>query len=427
MKLGPESGGAHLTYCTNIHPGETWEQTAHALRVHLPEVKSRFCPDQDFGVGLRLSAVAARDLLAPEAFAELQDILTSNGLYVFTINGFPYGTFHGVRVKEEVYQPDWRTPERVDYSNQLATILARLLPGGDTGGEPIEGSISTVPGGFKPAVEGPETIKEMAGNMLRHAAYLVHLRRVTGRTIALALEPEPCCVLETTEEAVNAFKRHLFNAAAVSPMSKYTGSSRAQAEADLHRHLGICLDLCHAAVEFEDPGEAVDALIAAGIAIPKVQISAGLRLPQVGKADIARLRTFDDAVYLHQVVARTERGLERYLDLDDAFAAFKAAEKPEWRVHFHVPIFLANLDGFATTRPAVERFLARQRQSPVTRHLEVETYTWDVLPEAHRKDDVVTNIVKEMRWAHGQLVSGDGPWDGIGDAPKDSPKDSMEP
>jgi sugar phosphate isomerase/epimerase len=400
VKLSADSGGAHLTYCTNIHPGETWEQTAHALRVHLPKVKAEFCPDQDFGVGLRLSAVAARDLLAPEAFAELQDILRSNGLYVFTINGFPYGTFHGTRVKEEVYQPDWRTPERLAYSNQLADLLARLLPEDDS----IEGSISTVPGGFKPAVEGPETIKAMAENVLRHAAYLVHLRRVTGRSIALALEPEPCCVLETTEEAVNGFKRYLFNGGAITQMSKYTGSSRAEAEADLHRHLGICLDLCHAAVEFEDPGEAVDTLAAAGIAIPKVQISAGLRLPQVSKADIARIQPYDDTVYLHQVVARTERGLERYLDLDEAFAAYKEAEKPEWRVHFHVPIFLGDLDGFATTRPAVEKFLARQRQDPVTQHLEVETYTWDVLPEEHRKDDVVTNIVKEMRWAHDQLA-----------------------
>ena len=103
------------------------------------------------------------------------------------------------------------------------------------------------------------------------------------------------------------------------------------------------------------------------------------------------------------VVARTARGLDRYLDLGDAFEAFQEAERPEWRVHFHVPIFLAELDGFATTRPTVETFLAHQRRAPVTRHLEVETYTWDVLPEEHRRDDVVTNIVKEMQWAHSQL------------------------
>ena len=399
MRLGPDNSGAHLTYCTNIHPGETWEEVSHALKVHLPAVKAQLCPDQEFGVGLRLSAATVRDLAAPEAFAELQDILDSGGMYVFTINGFPYGTFHGARVKEEVYQPDWRTHDRLAYSDQLADLLARLLP--EDGA--IEGSISTVPGGFKPDVQGPDTIRAMTDNVLRHVAYLVHLRRVTGRTIALALEPEPCCVLETTEEAVNAFKRHLFNGAAVTQMVKYTGASRAEAEADLHRHVGICLDLCHAAVEFEDPDEAVDALQAAGIAIPKVQISAGLRLPKVSKADIARIRPFDDAVYLHQVVARTARGLERYLDLGDAINTFKEAENPEWRVHFHVPIFLGELDGFATTRDAVEQFLARQVRDPVTRHLEVETYTWDVLPEEHRGNDVVTNIVKEMQWARAQL------------------------
>ena len=399
MKLGPDQGDAHLTYCTNIHPGETWEEVAHALRVHLPAVKAQICPEQDFGVGLRLSAAAAQDLTAPGAFAELQDILASGGLYVFTINGFPYGTFHGTRVKEEVYLPDWRTAERLAYSNQLADLLVRLLP--DDGS--IEGSISTVPGGFKPAVAGPETIDAMADNMLRHAAHLVALRRDTGRTIALALEPEPCCLLETTQEAVDFFKDHLYNAAAIAQLAKHTGASLAGAEADLRRHLGVCLDLCHAAVEFEDPDEAVAALQADGIAIPKVQISAGIRLPQVSALDIERIRPFDDAVYLHQVVAKTARGLDRYLDLGEAFEAFKEAERPEWRVHFHVPIFLADLDGFATTRPAMETFLARQRRDPVTRHLEVETYTWDVLPEEHRRDGVVTNIVKEMQWAQGQL------------------------
>ncbi len=397
MILGPDRGDAHLTYCTNIHPGETWSEVAHALRVHLPAVKARLCPEQDFGVGLRLSAVAAQDLSAPEAFAELQEILTNGGLYVFTINGFPYGTFHGARVKEGVYQPDWRTAERLAYSNQLADLLVRLLPEG------VDGSISTVPGGFKPEVNSPDTIRAMADNLLRHAAHLVALRRDTGQSIALALEPEPCCLLETTQEAVDFFKTYLYSAAAIAQLAKLTGASPAEAEADLHRHLGVCLDLCHAAVEFEDPDDAVAALQANGIAIPKVQVSAGIRLPRVSAADIERIRPFDDAVYLHQVVASSARGLDRYLDLGDAFEAFKETEQPEWRVHFHVPIFLADLDGFATTRPAVETFLARQRRDPVTRHLEVETYTWDVLPEEHRRDDVVTNIVKEMQWARNQL------------------------
>ena len=399
MRLGSDYGDAHLTYCTNIHPGETWDEVAHALRVHLPAVKAELSPEQDFGVGLRLSAITTRDLLAPEAFAELQDILCSGGLYVFTINGFPYGTFHGTRVKEEVYQPDWRTPERLAYSNHLADLLAQLLPDDDG----IEGSISTVPWGFKPDVDGSETIGTMANNLLRHAAYLVHLRRLTGRRIALALEPEPYCFLETTEEAVNTFKRYLFSGEAVSLMAKFTGASRSEAEADLHQHLGVCLDLCHAAVEFEDPDQAVCALQNAGIAIPKVQISAGLRMPEVTQADLSRIRPFDDAVYLHQVVARTDRGLDRYLDLGEAFAAYKESEKPEWRVHFHVPIFMADLDGFATTRPVLETFMARQRSAPVTQHLEVETYTWDVLPAAHRGDDVVSNIVKELQWVRRQL------------------------
>ncbi|MDP6346266.1 MAG: metabolite traffic protein EboE, partial [Alphaproteobacteria bacterium] len=245
----------------------------------------------------------------------------------------------------------------------------------------------------------------MAATMLRHAAHLVELRRRTGRHIALALEPEPCCLLETTGEAVAFFQDHLFSAEALATLAAAAGLSLAEAETAARAHLGVCLDLCHAAVEFEQPGDAVTALDAAGIAIPKVQISAGLRLATVDAAGLDRLRPFNDDVYLHQVVARTEAGLERHLDLPEAFAAFDPARDREWRVHFHVPIFLADLDGFATTRPAVEAFLALQRRAPVTRHLEVETYTWEVLPPEHRRDDVVDNIVKELRWVRTQMAS----------------------
>ncbi|MDP6565359.1 MAG: metabolite traffic protein EboE [Alphaproteobacteria bacterium] len=400
MRLAGDND-VHLSYCTNIHPGETWAEVATALRQYLPAVKAKLCPGEDFGVGLRLSAAAADSLAEPAAFAELQQILADGGLYVFTINGFPYGTFHGARVKEGVYQPDWRAAERLAYSNRLADLMVELLPEDGS----ISGSISTVPGGFKPDVRGPADVAAMAATMLRHAAHLVELRRRTGRHIALALEPEPCCLLETTGEAVAFFQDHLFSAEALATLAAAAGLSLAEAETAARAHLGVCLDLCHAAVEFEQPGDAVTALDAAGIAIPKVQISAGLRLATVDAAGLDRLRPFNDDVYLHQVVARTEAGLERHLDLPEAFAAFDPARDREWRVHFHVPIFLADLDGFATTRPAVEAFLALQRRAPVTRHLEVETYTWEVLPPEHRRDDVVDNIVKELRWVRTQMAS----------------------
>jgi sugar phosphate isomerase/epimerase len=402
MKLG--GGLGQLTYCTNIHRGETWPEVLAALKRHLPAVKGRFAPDRPFGVGLRLSAVAAEALRDARAFAELRDLLAAHDLYVFTINGFPYGPFHGVRVKEEVYQPDWQHEERLVYTDLLADLLADLLP--DEPG--LEGSVSTVPGTFKPLSRAPGVAERIADNMVRHAAHLVLLRARTGRTIALALEPEPYCFLETIEETVRFFEQHLFAEAAIERLANLCGLSRGDAEQALHRHLGVCYDVCHAAVEYEDPKGGLEQLRRAGIRVPKLQLSAALRIAEVGPSTVERLRSFDEPVYLHQVVERRQGGLTRYLDLPQAFKALGNAagsEPREWRVHFHVPIFLDEIEHFSTTQDFLREILAIHREDPVSAHLEVETYTWDVLPEHERKDDVAVAIARELAWVRDRLTS----------------------
>lgn len=399
MKLDSDSS-VHLTYCSNIHPGETWAEVRAQVGAHLPKVKAQLSPDRPFGIGLRLSAVAAESLSDPAAMEEFKAFLAGEGLYVFTINGFPYGEFHGTPVKENVYLPDWRDAARLAYSNRLADLLSELLPDDPA----LEGSISTVPGAFKPEIKTDADVAAMADNLVRHVAHLVALRERTGRTVTLELEPEPCCFIETIDEAVGFFRDHLFSAGAVAGMAKQTGLSGAEAEAALRRHIGVCLDLCHAAVEFEDADEALAKLRDAGIRIGKMQISAGLRFARVDEATVELLRPFNDAVYLHQVVERNGAGLARYVDLPEAFAAAdgKQGDK-EWRVHFHVPIFLDDLGRFSTTQDFIRDMLARQRAAPVTRHLEVETYTWDVLPPDYRNVDVDAAIVRELQWVRGQL------------------------
>jgi sugar phosphate isomerase/epimerase len=403
MKLGDGSLG-HLTYCTNIHRGETWPEVLATLERHLPAVKARFSPDRSFGVGLRLSAVAAAALRDQNAFAQLRDLLDAHDLYVFTINGFPYGPFHGVRVKEEVYQPDWQHEERLTYTDLLADLLADLLP--DEAG--LEGSVSTVPGTFKPLSKPAGVVERIAENLVRHVAHLVLLRARTGRTIALALEPEPYCFLETIEETVRFFEQHLFADAAVDRLANLCGLSRGDAEVALRRHLGVCYDVCHAAVEYEDPRGGLDALRAAGIRVPKLQLSAALRIAEVDAAKADRLHQFDEPVYLHQVVERRGGTLTRYLDLPQAFEALDASgdasgEPREWRIHFHVPIFLDEIEHFSTTQNFLREILAIHREDPISAHLEVETYTWDVLPERDRQDDVATAIGRELAWVRDHL------------------------
>lgn len=394
-------GTAHLTYCTNIHKGITWPEVRACLGREVVRVKAQVAPDRPFGVGLRLAAQAAEDLAAPGALDELQALLARHGLYVFTLNGFPYGPFHGVRVKEEVYQPDWSHPERLDYTNRLADLLARLLP--DEAG--LEGSISTVPGTFRPLARDPVTVERIVEALLRHAAHLVRLRAETGRTIALALEPEPMCMLETIEETARFFEERLLSGAAVGRLAELAGLSRAAAEVAARRHLGVCYDVCHAAVEFEDAAASVARLRRAGIAVPKLQLSAALRVPEMSPRLADWLLRFDDGVYLHQVVQRAGGRLDRFLDLPQALEAYgRDGGDPEWRIHCHVPVFMAEAGLAATTQPFLEDIIELQRRQPISAHLEVETYTWDVLPPALRDVEVAVAIARELSWCHGRLA-----------------------
>ena len=327
-------GSPHLTYCTNIHAGESWSDIEEALSAHLPSVKRLVSPSKPMGIGLRLSGAAAADLGEPRALAGLIAFLERAGLYVFTINAFPYGSFHGTRVKEQVYEPDWRQEGRLHFTNHVANIMARLLPDG------TEGSISTVPGAYKANVAGAEDVARMTSAMVRHAAHLHAIARATGKQIVLALEPEPCCFLETTDEAIAFFEDHLFARAAVEQFRRAAHTSAPEAADALRRHLGVCLDVCHAAVEFEDPVDSVERLDAAGIRVAKIQLSSALRLADVGADAPELMLPFDDGVYLHQTIQSRDGNLTRYADLPDALAALHNGDAGgEWRVHCHVPLF----------------------------------------------------------------------------------------
>ena len=408
MQLVP---GFHLTYCLNIHPGETWPEVWENLTTYPGAVRDQLCPGRPFAIGLRLSGQAAEDLEQPGNLEALQDYLAAEGAYVFTINGFPYGVFHRARVKENVYLPDWRDRVRLEYTNRLARILARLLPGDAA----MEGSISTVPGAFRAEVRSSGDVRRMAEMMLRSVAYLHRLREQTGKTVTLALEPEPCCFLETTDDVVTFFEGHILSREGLGTLVRESGLTRGQAERAARRHLGICCDACHVAVEFEDPSEVLDRLEAAAIRILKVQVSSALRLRfQEGDGSPERtLRPFAEETYLHQVVETSARGVIRYQDLPQALdreAEFqeRGAGSPgirkEWRVHFHVPIFLSRMSGFDTTQNDLAALLDRLKSKPACPYLEVETYTWDVLPRRYKTLNTTDAIARELFWTRDQLL-----------------------
>ncbi|HAS83017.1 MAG TPA: sugar phosphate isomerase [Verrucomicrobia bacterium] len=370
----------YLTYCLNVHPGEKWSENFEAIRTKALNVRDRVCPDAHFGLGLRLSNAAALTLSYPVQLHAFRDFLAANRLYAFTINGFPYGAFHQSCVKESVYQPDWRTPERVAYTCRLADILAALLPEG------MEGSISTVPGSYKAWIRGEADIEAMARNLDTVARHLAQLRERTGRFIHLGLEPEPDCFLETTGECIDFFERYLLDRSPV-----------------IRDHVGVCVDTCHLALQFEDPVASLHRLVQSGIRVSKIQLSAALSLVSE-QAVPDQLTPFCDAVYLHQVRVRDGAGrVQAWPDLPDALAA-GAESGSEWRVHFHVPLDFAAqgmLRSTATLLPP--SFFAAVHQAGVA-HLEIETYTFDVLPEALRARGVEASIAAEYAWVLSRLI-----------------------
>jgi len=398
MDLGGKLG--QLTYSTLVHPGDTWPEMWDSLTRYVPAVKKRFSPDKRFGVSLRISGKSAETLTGdPDERAKLKEFLAGNDMYLFTANAFPHGPFKGEPVKELVYEPDWRSDERANYTMMVADILAEVAPEG------VAPSIQSPPCGFKPRVTGNDVVDAYTRQVLRTVAHLVKLEERTGRWVKLALEPEPACFLELTTEVVDYFKNHLYTDASAATLAKATGRSTKQAHDALRRHLGTVYDICHQAVEYENIADSLKALKSAGIPVFKLQAAAAVRIPEVNRDIVNALKAYDDPVYLHQTIEHKDGKSRQFIDLPQAFEAFERDPGPrEWRIHFHVPVFLEDLGDFKTTRSAIEEALRVHKADPVSDQVEIETYTWDVLPDHLKTGDITDYVVSELEWVKGELT-----------------------
>ena len=379
----------HLAYCTNIHRGETWDQTFETLQKYTLAVRDRVAPNQPYAIGLRLGDQASRQLSDRATLTNFQRWLDQNNCYVFTINGFPYGSFHGTRVKEQVYAPDWTTDERVAYTNRLFDLLAELVPTG------LEGSVSTVPCSFKEFIRTPDQVAAMRSNVWRAVEHIARASEKSGKLLHLGLEPEPLCFLETTAEAVSFFQ-----------------DLRKDRPKDdrLDRHLGVNYDTCHLAIEFEEAAASIRELQSHNIKISKLHFSSALKVKPTHDARRA-LAAFVEPVYFHQVVARwPDRRITRTKDLDVALAEstnldkLQDAELPEWRIHFHIPLHSRPTDLFDTTTHQILGVIDLLAENPnLCRHIEMETYTWEVLPGGLKNRNVVDQLADEYAWTLDKL------------------------
>ena len=387
-----------LGYCTNVHAGATLRQTRENLQKHAVRVKELYSPKRPMGIGLWLSAAAAKELVETKQVAEFRDWLAEQGLVPYTMNGFPYGDFHEKIVKHRVYQPTWWDRQRLDYTLQLVDILHQILPPG------LEGSISTLPIAWgTPCPDLEQT--QAAAEQLRAAARHMHqLEERTGRLIYLCLEPEPGCVFTFADDVVHFSKWQLFNGPDVSIV---------------RRHIRICHDVCHAAVMFEDQEEVLRKYRDAGIEVGKIQVSAALRMDLramdhnvqrdgtfLREQAVEQLRGFAEDRYLHQTVVKDVFDELFYEDLQLALMVQADASLGEWRVHFHVPIFLTKFGLLQATQEQISQCLAAASYYTTCQHLEVETYAWSVLPKELQHAELAEGITQELKWL--ELARGRG-------------------
>jgi sugar phosphate isomerase/epimerase len=382
----PDGTTVHLGYCSNVHPAEDVDGIVAQLRQYAGPVRRAIGADL-LGVGLWIPAGAARSLATdPAGCARLRAALAADRLEVVTLNGFPYRGFHDPVVKRAVYRPDWTDPDRLAYTLDLARLLAELLPDDVT-----TGTISTLPLGWREGWSRAST-RAALGALTCLAGELSVLQDLTGRTIRVGLEPEPGCIVERTGQAAEMLAR---------------------AGDGVAGWVGVCLDACHLAVQFEDAAGAVAALGAAGVPIVKAQVSTALRVARPAEAPArAALSSFVEPRFLHQTrVQRPDGWVEGVDDLDEALAPGGGlADDGEWRVHFHAPV---HWTGSAPGEQTTQRELCDTLDvlvggpAPLTTHLDVETYTWTVLPPAQRPDGpagLVDGLARELRWTRDRLT-----------------------
>ena len=423
-----------LSYSTNVHPAETLEELHQVLRQHVaPVMRGAFGEQPWYAVNLRLGMKQADALLAhgplpsnsalsdavlsappSEACAGLLETLQQLKLRVVSVNGFPIRDFHAPRVKEQVYSPPWTDGGRALYTLKIAKVLTHLM------GERTEAAVSVPTGTFKGYVDNDE-VKYQCGHFLTECAReLNRLERLTGKTVRLGLEPEPYTTGESLEEFVSYYQNSILpNAREKYPQQ--LGLHSRQAEDLARKFITVNLDLCHQAVEFEDPLEDLKRLQAAGIALSGLHLSAALRLPEPARNQAAfeRLMAMDEPRYLHQVVAKLREGggLARFEDLPDLqnpkrLRGKTLANFEELRCHFHVPLCAEWPGPLASTRDAIGPAARYAAGAGLTGNLVVETYTWGVLGALAQQGsgaareivgaqnpELNAGLVRELQWA----------------------------
>jgi sugar phosphate isomerase/epimerase len=398
----PDGQLVHLGYCTNVHPAEDLAGILAQLDAYAAGARRRL-DGAVVGLGLWLAAPVAAALAdAPASRRRLRRELDARGFEVVTVTGFPYRPFGESQPMQLVgigpsqrssakyagYEPDWTSRDRLEYTLNLARVLADLLPD-----DAARGSVSTLPLGWRE--DWDAAAAATAGRLLDELAEgLTEVAWRTGRLIRVGFEPAPGCVAETAEQAVDALRG-----------------------VDTDR-IGICLDLSHLAGTWEEPAQALATLARAGLPVVKVQVSAALEVADPAAAGPA-LRRYAEPRRLcagadgRQIRSRSGAGTD---DLDGALEQ----ELPgPWRVHHHLPVHAQLAPPLGTTigvvRAAFDELVGGGTAG--CDHFDVETYGWQgsggwgpgsspVLPDPPRTDDeLAADLAAELAFVRDEMTA----------------------
>ncbi len=360
----------HLTYCLNVHNANNIDEISLAIKEYSLKIKNQICPDQPFGLGLYLSNKASIELEKPNNLNRFKEFLIKHNLYCFTINAFPYGDFFTPNLKTKVYYPDWTSSERLQYSKRVCNIMAELLP------DNINGSISSIPISYKTNNNSWDKIKQSKKKLNDIALFLQHIELKTGKHIDIAIEPEPDCCIETSQEFIDFYQQ----------LNNIT-----------QQYIGLCFDTCHLAIQYENLTQSLLNLHAANIPINKIQISSALRIDKNFQQNL--LHEFYDDKYLHQVKIKTNKNILSFSDLSPDIMQQNTDLWQEMRIHFHLPIYFNGYDNIKTTNNQIDLDFFKTALKIGVKHFEIETYTFNVLPTNLQNIGLTKSIINEYYFA----------------------------
>ena len=406
MRIGP-AGEVQITHGLitrglDIRAAEAWLDVRAGIAATAPLLKAEISPQAPLGIYLRLSAFAARQLAQPSEMASFRDFLTTAGLYVFGVDTRAFGARRGRAVKDAMYRPDWTDPERLDYSDRAARIMAQLAPSTRTG------TVATIPG-LLAASNDNKAAEQVVFNLLRHVATLLGVERRTGCQVVLALNPEPGCLISNAHDAVRFFHQHLLGRDALAYLAELCRIGIPMAAAVIRRHIGVSYDLCNAAVAYEDPLEALTLFADAGIRVLELRLSSALHLPRVGTDARALLMPYEDGVRLRQVAERRDGAIHHYLDLGPALKALDEGRAGgEWRVRCQIGPGSPDPIGMDAPKDALRNVLAVLRERAIAPNLIVEADGWEYSetgPLPLSRAGIVASSARDLRWVLNEFAT----------------------